>query len=96
MTFHKNNPSISLSVEINMIYNAYAYLVKYIKKIYAHFKDKLQPCSPSHEPLSYYISKMSDNFVEATITAPHVEDISHEVYISLFHEDKGNVSYSSF
>ena len=96
MVFHKNNPSISLPVEINMIYNAYAYLVKYIRKIYAHFKDKLQPCFPSHEPLSYYISKTSDKFVEATITAPPVEDISHEVSISLFHKDKGNVSYSSF
>ena len=70
--------------------------MKYIRKIYAHFKDKLQPCSPSHEPLSYYISKTSDNFVEATITASHVEDISPEVSISLFHEDKANVSYSSF
>ena len=81
---------------MKMIYNAYAYLVKYIKKIYAHFKDKLQPFSPSHEPLSYYISKTSDKFVEATITTPHVEDISNEVSISLFHEDKGNVIYSSF
>ena len=39
---------------------------------------------------------MSDIFVEATITNLHVEDIIHEVSISLFHENKGNVSYSSF
>ena len=96
MIVYKNNPSSPLPVEIKMIYNAYAYLVKYIRKIYAHFKDKLQPCSPSHESLSYYISKKSDKFVEETIIAPHVEDISHEVSISLFHEDNGNVSYSYF
>ena len=98
MIVHKKNPSSPLPVEVKMIYNAYAHLVKYIRKIYAHFKDKLQPCFPSHEPLSYYISKTktSDKFVEETITTTHLEDISNEVSISLFHGGKGNVSYSSF
>jgi hypothetical protein len=56
----------------------------------------LQPCSPSHEPLSYYISEMGDVFVEEHIAAPHVEDIGHEVSTSFSHEDKGSVTCNSF
>jgi hypothetical protein len=90
--FHENNPSSYLLVEIKMRYDTYVYLVKYNRRKSSHLKDKLKPCSPSHEPLSYYIAKMGDAFVEEHIAAPHVEDICHEVSTSSSHEDKGSVT----
>jgi len=54
--FHENNSSNSLFVDIKMRYDVYAYSLKYTRRKFAHFKNKFHLCSPSHEPLSYYIS----------------------------------------
>jgi hypothetical protein len=56
----------------------------------------LRPCTPSHEPHSYYILEIGDVFIEEHISAPHVEDIGHEVSTSLFHDDKGSVTCNYF
>jgi hypothetical protein len=96
MIVHEKNPSSFFLVEIKMRHDVYTYMVKYIRRKFAHLKDKLQPCPPSHEPLSYYILEMGDEFVEEHIATLHVEDIGHEEPTSFFHEDKGSVTCYAF
>jgi hypothetical protein len=67
---HEKIPSSYLLVEIEMRYDVYSYLVKCIRSKFVHLKDKLKPCSLSHEPLSYYNLEMDNVFVEELIAAP--------------------------